>query len=165
VCFPFKKCFPPKTIYFIYILYYLPYTNVTLNILYNSSTNEHATIPYITAATARHQATKPRSMMPTIETPTAMNHLFLTKQNMRGRNRYIAAGPRIANIYPNLSPTANTHKPGAAKRIQVISVVYLVDECERGLSASLFNSTLAPFSFTNRMTLYSLLIIPYINYQ
>ena len=156
---------PPKLflLFISFIIYHI--TNVTLNILYNSSTNEHDTIPYLTAATARHQATKPRSMMPTIETPTAMNHLFLTKQNMRGRNRYIAAGPRIANIYPNLSPTANTHKPGAAKRIQVIVVVYLVDECERGLSASLFNSTLAPFTFTNHMIIYNLLIIPYINYQ
>lgn len=71
------------------------------------------------AATARHQATRSRPMMPTIETPTAMNHLFLNKQDMKGRNRFVAAGPRIANIYPNLSPTAKGQKPGAAKRVQV----------------------------------------------
>ncbi|XP_053378292.1 TBC1 domain family member 30-like isoform X2 [Mercenaria mercenaria] len=60
----------------------------------------------LTSASARHQAMKSKPMMPKIETPTAMNHLFLNKQNIKGRNRFIAEGPRIANVYPVFEPQA-----------------------------------------------------------
>jgi hypothetical protein len=49
---------------------------------------------------------KSKPMVPKIETPTAMNHLFLNKQNIKGRNRFIAEGPRIANMYPVFEPQA-----------------------------------------------------------
>ncbi|XP_052780758.1 TBC1 domain family member 30-like isoform X1 [Mya arenaria] len=68
----------------------------------------------LNTATARQQATRAKPMMPMIETPVAMNHLFVTKQDRKGRNRCVAAGPRIASVYPNLTPLALI--PGLAKK-------------------------------------------------
>jgi len=53
---------------------------------------------------AKHQAAKTRPILPPIETPIAMNHLFLAKRDGKGRNRFVAAGPRIGNMYPKMSP-------------------------------------------------------------
>ncbi|XP_052283504.1 TBC1 domain family member 30-like isoform X2 [Dreissena polymorpha] len=66
----------------------------------------------INAATARQHTSKARPIVPTIETPVAMNHLFVNKQDLRGRNRFVAAGPSISNMYPNLTPVGPVSEQG-----------------------------------------------------
>lgn len=59
----------------------------------------------ISAASAKQQyAAKTKPIVPKLELPSAVNHLFLAKQGTHGKNRYIAAGPRIANMYPVTKP-------------------------------------------------------------
>ncbi|KAL4225983.1 hypothetical protein ACF0H5_013970 [Mactra antiquata] len=54
----------------------------------------------LSSASAKQQVSKAKAMMPHIESPIAMNHLFLSKQDFKGRNRFVAEGPRISNMYP-----------------------------------------------------------------
>ena len=52
-----------------------------------------------------------------MELPTAVNHLFLAKQGTHGKNRYVAAGPRIANIYPVTRPVPLDNSPRTVRPI------------------------------------------------
>ncbi|XP_041350161.1 TBC1 domain family member 30-like [Gigantopelta aegis] len=60
----------------------------------------------ISAATARSMTKRPKptALVPKIESPLAMNHLFVGKNSMGSRNRLIAEGPRIVSMFPR-----NTH--------------------------------------------------------
>ena len=52
-----------------------------------------------------------------MELPTAVNHLFLAKKGTHGKNRYVAAGPRIANMYPVTRPVALEDSPRKVRPI------------------------------------------------
>ncbi|KAL5014864.1 hypothetical protein ScPMuIL_009134 [Solemya velum] len=85
----------------------------------------------LAAASAKHRA-KTRAIVPRIETPGAVNHLFVGKQLVGGKNRYITEGPRIAQIYPKSKFAGPRHTPlgitkmsalftGSPKRLQKLS--------------------------------------------
>lgn len=60
----------------------------------------------LSTASAKQYAAKTKPIVPKLELPTAVNHLFLARQGTHGKNRYVAAGPRIANMYPVTRPAA-----------------------------------------------------------
>ncbi|KAK3578758.1 hypothetical protein CHS0354_035662 [Potamilus streckersoni] len=70
----------------------------------------------LTAASARVKAVGPN-----IETPTAMNHLFVGKHDSKGRNRLVAEGPRIAPVFP--TPTFASVNPQKVNVTQGLAVV------------------------------------------
>ncbi|KAL3852211.1 hypothetical protein ACJMK2_015883 [Sinanodonta woodiana] len=70
----------------------------------------------LTAASARVKA-----IGPNIETPTAMNHLFVGKHDSRGRNRLVAEGPRIAPVFP--MPTFASVSPQKVSATQGLTMV------------------------------------------
>ena len=69
------------------------------------------------AATAKQYAAKTKPIVPKIETPTAVNHLFLAKQGLHGKNRCVTAGPRIANMYPVTRPAHVEQRPRSVQPI------------------------------------------------
>ncbi|KAH3881413.1 hypothetical protein DPMN_005340 [Dreissena polymorpha] len=86
--------------------------------------NEKSSGFFLSAATARQHTSKARPIVPTIETPVAMNHLFVNKQDLRGRNRFVAAGPSISNMYPNLTPVGPVSEQG--HRHAQVDVLYIL---------------------------------------
>lgn len=60
-------------------------------------------------------------MVPRIETPGAVNHLFVGKQLLGGhKNRFIAEGPRIAQIYPKSKFAGPRHTPMGVTKISAL---------------------------------------------
>ena len=74
-------------------------------------------IIFISAASAKQFAAKAKPIVPKIETPTAVNHLFLAKQGLHGKNRFVATGPRIANMYPVTRPVHLEQRPKSVQPI------------------------------------------------
>ncbi|CAG2242121.1 TBC1 domain family member 30 [Mytilus edulis] len=62
----------------------------------------------------QHQK-KPKIITPKIETPTALNHLFVGRNNATTRNRCVAASPRIASVYPQLINDAPSRRNSIQK--------------------------------------------------
>lgn len=62
----------------------------------------HIIIAAASASQQQHQK-KPKIITPKIETPTALNHLFVGRNNATTRNRCVTASPRIASVYPQLT--------------------------------------------------------------
>lgn len=61
----------------------------------------HIIIAAASASQQQHQK-KSKIITPKIETPMALNHLFVGRSSVTARNRCVTASPRIASIYPQL---------------------------------------------------------------
>ena len=78
----------------------------------------HMFLSVFSGASAKQQyAAKSKPIVPKMELPTAVNHLFLAKQGTHGKNRYVAAGPRIANMYPVTRPVPLEESPRTVRPI------------------------------------------------
>ena len=60
--------------------------------------------------------------IPPIETPVAVNHLFVGKKGMGSKNRKVTEAPRIAHFYPVSASTVVSGVPGQEKRTGAESV-------------------------------------------